>query len=262
MTAAAAPTYAAVMEQRKEETISPSAGTVRVLGRIATTSHPTGRPGSSPHGQGAPHASTSSRAHSAHSARHGRQEHARPPVPLLVMSDSLPGPLGLHRLARHGIIRTLDHRTGGYTCVRARTLSGRGAIAGTMLPPGTAACMGLAAWVWLGGLFPDTIDIVSDSHFRSLVHGRRIRVFNRKTSDGDVMVISGSRVTAPARTACDLSLLPDAEFEALGGLGRVRELLDDYDVHPDECVQVLDRNRFWPNIRTARRRLAEIGATA
>ncbi|WP_314688443.1 hypothetical protein [uncultured Bifidobacterium sp.] len=178
------------------------------------------------------------------------------------MADSLPGPLSLRHLTRHGVIRTLDHRTGGYTCLQARTLSGRGAIVGTMLPPDTAACMGLAAWVWLGGRFPDTIDIVSDSHFRSLVHGRRIRVFNRKTSARDVMVISGIRVTAPARTVCDLTLLPDAEFAALGGLERIRELLDDYDVHPHECVQVLDENRFWPNIRTARRRLAEVGATA
>lgn len=247
------------MEKKKETmtTTSPGTGTVRVLGRVATTSHPTGRPGSSPHGQGAPHAPTSSRITSS------RRPHddARPHVPLLVMADSLPGPLSLRHLTRHGVIRTLDHRTGGYTCLRARTLSGRGAIVGTMLPPNTAACMGLAAWVWLGGLFPDTIDIVSDSHFRSLVHGRRIRVFNRKTSARDVMAISGIRVTAPARTVCDLTLLPDGEFEALGGLERIRELLDDYDVHPHECVRVLDENRFWPNIRTARRRLAEVGAT-
>ncbi len=167
----------------------------------------------------------------------------------------------MRHLTSRGIMRCLDHAT-AYHLDHTRTLTGRGALVSTMIPNDAAACMTLAAWIWIGGDFPPTIDLLTDMHFRSRIHGRRVRVFNRKAPASQKIMITGREVTSPARTACDITLLPDLEFEDFGGTARVRELMEHYDVGVDDCLRILDDNRYWPNRVASRRRLESLGGAS
>lgn len=182
-------------------------------------------------------------------------------VPLLLPVTNLPGPLSMRHLSSRGIMRSLDAAT-VYHLDQVRTVAGRGMLASIMIPLGTSACMTLAAWIWMGGDLPQTIDLLTDAHFRAPIHGRRVRAFNRNAPEGHRTTVAGRTVTTPTRTACDIALLPDDEFEDIGGLPQVGRLIEDYDVPIEDCLRILDDNRYWPNTRTARRRLEGLRASA
>jgi len=101
------------------------------------------------------------------------------PLAPLLRDGDLPGPMNLNRLADFGTLCKLDSAN-AYTLQDSTTLYGRATIVATVMPRNAVACGFTAAWLWLGGLFPETIDILSSSHFRTLRHGRKVRVFNRK----------------------------------------------------------------------------------
>ena len=104
-------------------------------------------------------------------------------TPLLTHKD-LPGPLSMARLTHFGTLHSLD-QTNAYSAEHADTLYGRAMIALKLIPFGTIACALTAAWVWLGGTFPRTVDVISSSHYRADSHGR-IASSGRKTGSRHV----------------------------------------------------------------------------
>ncbi|KAB7789823.1 sugar phosphate isomerase family [Bifidobacterium leontopitheci] len=169
----------------------------------------------------------------------------------------LPGPLSIARLSDFGTVHSLD-QANAYSAEHADTLYGRGQIAQGMVPRSTIACALTAAWVWLGGLFPRTIDVLSNSHFRSTVHGRRIRAFSRKVDPDHVMRVGGLRVTTPLRTACDVSLLVEDEESRQEATEVLCALAEEYGITPRQCLAMLDENRHWPNTQQGRRLLESL----
>lgn len=86
--------------------------------------------------------------------------------PPLLGNDDLPGPMCLNLLASSGALCKLDSAN-AYSSHDSDTLYGRACIIATLLPSRSVACARTAAWVWLGGTFPDSIDIIAKAHFRS-----------------------------------------------------------------------------------------------
>ena len=95
--------------------------------------------------------------------RYGTGMESSPP---LLGGTDLPGPLCLNVLHSLGTLCKLDNEN-AYTYHDSRTLYGRASIISTLLPSRSVACAGTAAWVWLGGLFPETIDIIAKAHCRA-----------------------------------------------------------------------------------------------
>lgn len=177
-----------------------------------------------------------------------------PTAKSLLNDNDLPGPLSMNLLTRHGAIMPLDAAS-GYQSEHAGTLYGRATIINDMIPHRSTACALTATWLWLGGRFPETIDIISRSHYRAYVHHRKVRVFNRKSPADHVIQVGDTRVTTPARTVCDLSLLPDRTTEADGQVDTmISDLMTEYRVTPDDCIRILDGNPFWPRAAIARSR--------
>ena len=113
---------------------------------------------------------------------------ARPIVPPLLHSHELPGPMSLNRLSRGGTVCSLDGHS-GYWSEHGDTLYGRALIVHNIIPSATVACMRTALWVWMGGLFPETVDVLSGSHYRTMRHGRPIRVFARRVDHDHVQTL-------------------------------------------------------------------------
>ena len=87
--------------------------------------------------------------------------------PPLLGNDDLPGPMCLNLLASSGALCKLDSAN-AYSCHDSDTLYGRSCIIATLLPSRSVACSRTAAWVWLGGTFPESIDIIAKAHYRAL----------------------------------------------------------------------------------------------
>lgn len=90
--------------------------------------------------------------------------------PPLLGNDDLPGPMCLNLLASSGALCKLDSAN-AYSSHDSDTLYGRACIIATLLPSRSVACARTAAWVWLGGTFPDSIDIIAKAHYRTLRYG-------------------------------------------------------------------------------------------
>ena len=155
------------------------------------------------------------------------------------------------RLTHFVTLHSLD-QTNAYSAEHADTLYGRAMIALKLIPFGTIACALTAAWVWLGGTFPRTVDVISSSHYRADSHGRKIRVFNRKTAPEHVIQVGNLRITTPMRTACDIALLTPGELNEHDACDVLCALFEEYQVSLAQCMQTLDDNHFWPNTQPAR----------
>lgn len=167
----------------------------------------------------------------------------QPTVPILLHTNDLPGPLSLSRLSAFGTVNQLDEFS-GYWSEHANTLYGRAAIVAAIAPFGTVACTYTAAWVWLGGdPFPNTIDVISTSHFRSSTVGRRIRVFKRLTLPEQILKIGSLTITTPARTACDLVMAPESDPNPSTINALVCQLMSAYEFQPDDCLQIVKEHR-------------------
>ncbi len=134
--------------------------------------------------------------------------------PPLLGNDDLPGPMCLNLLASSGALCKLDS-VNAYSCHDSDTLYGRACIIATLLPSRSVACSRTAAWVWLGGTFPESIDIIAKAHYRALRYGRKINVFNRLAPNEHTIKVGPIIVTTPVRTACDLALNCTPESESL-----------------------------------------------
>ena len=170
--------------------------------------------------------------------------------PVLQLKD-LPGHMGMRQLIDLGIVRPLDEDH-AYHVSYGLSVEGRVAVTQRAIPAHVAVCALTACWVWIGGDMPNSIDVISNSHFRSTIFGRKIRVFNRQAPEGQCIVVNGLSVTSPVRTACDVATLPDSEWQSGDCAAMVRILMDEYDVSAAECLDMLSVNRFWPNTPRAK----------
>ena len=177
--------------------------------------------------------------------RYGTGMDSSPP---LLGGTDLPGPLCLNVLHSLGTLCKLDNEN-AYTYHDSRTLYGRASIISTLLPSRSVACAGTAAWVWLGGLFPETIDIIAKAHCRAQRYGRKISVFNRKTPDSHIITVGPITITTPPRTACDLAMNCTPETLS-SAVELVCMLMQEFRFRPDDCLQIMReathiRNAPW-----------------
>jgi len=166
---------------------------------------------------------------------------ARPIVPPLLHSHELPGPMSLNRLSRGGTVCSLDGHS-GYWSEHGDTLYGRALIVHNIIPSATVACMRTALWVWMGGLFPETVDVLSGSHYRTMRHGRPIRVFARRVDRDHVQTLGDLNITSPLRTACDIATMANRRPDAAVFADRVADLMHTYRFTPDDCAAILGAN--------------------
>ncbi|MFT8648847.1 hypothetical protein [Bifidobacterium psychraerophilum] len=161
----------------------------------------------------------------------------------LILANDLPGPLSMRWLHELGIVIPLDEGS-AFLSDDAGSLYGRATVASALVPTGSAACTLLAAWIWTGGPFPETIDIVSQSHYRAPVHGHLIRVHNRNIPPDHLMRMGRLWVTSPQRTACDLAC-----DDGHGGpelLRIISAVLHQHQLTPSACLHLLASNPRWP----------------
>jgi hypothetical protein len=176
--------------------------------------------------------------------------------PLLGDAD-LPGPICLNRLHSLGVVCKLDNDN-AYSYHDSRTLYGRASIISTLMPSRSVACAGTAAWVWLGGMFPNTIDIISKAHYRTARYGRKVSVFNRQAPDEHVTDVGPITVTTPTRTACDLAMNCTPETQS-PVTEIVCMLMQEFRFRPDDCLQVMQEATHIRNAPRARQFFRTIG---
>ncbi|MFT8357675.1 hypothetical protein [Bifidobacterium aquikefiri] len=157
----------------------------------------------------------------------------------------LPGPLSMQYLDSLDIVVALDS-SNCFSNTDTQTLFGRATIAARLVPIGAAACAYLARWIWAGGAFPGTIDIISQSHYRAAVHGHLIRVHNRRIEADHMIQIGSLLLTSPTRTACDLACNEDERESFNESVASITSMLELYDVKPEECMDLLMKNQRWP----------------
>ncbi|PJM74102.1 hypothetical protein CS006_02885 [Bifidobacterium primatium] len=167
-------------------------------------------------------------------------------IPSVVFIDDMPGSLGLRRMVDDGTLSSLDEGS-AYMARDSATLYGRAAIADCIVPFGSIAAGLLASWIWLGGPFPERIDLISGSHYRALAYGRQVRVFHRQTTAEQVMKLGKLRVTSPVRTICDLACMDAAGRASIDVDGTIVRLLAAYAIPAALCLQTLWDNQRWPN---------------
>ena len=144
----------------------------------------------------------------------------RPADKPLLDGRDLPGPLSMHLLTTLGTLSPLDDGS-AYQTDQASTLYGRAMIIAHLAPRRTIACAFTA-------------------------------VFNRKSIPEHLIKIGRVCVTTPARTACDLALLPQHELEGADAGQLIDRLMAEYHVTPEACLKILDLNRYWPRAPFAR----------
>ena len=170
--------------------------------------------------------------------------------PPLLGNDDLPGPMCLNLMASSGALCKLDSAN-AYSSHDSATLYGRACIIATLLPSRSVACARTAAWVWLGGTFPDSIDIIAKAHYRTLRYGRKINVFNRVAPSEHTIKVGPITVTTPVRTACDLALNCVPETES-----KVSEiicmLMQEFHFRSNDCMQIMEDAKHIRNAPQAR----------
>lgn len=149
--------------------------------------------------------------------------------------------MSLNRLSRGGTVCSLDGHS-GYWSEHGDTLYGRALIIRNIIPSATVACMRTALWVWMGGLFPETVDVLSGSHYRTTRHGRPIRVFARRVDRDQVLNLGDLDITSPSRTACDIATISSRRPGAAVFADRVADLMHTYRFTPDDCAAILAAN--------------------
>ncbi|KFI78944.1 hypothetical protein [Bifidobacterium pseudolongum] len=175
-------------------------------------------------------------------------------LPPIITAEHVTGPLGMHMLIRLGILIPLDD-VHAYRREDGESLYGRAAITAAALPTRITAmtvCGATAAWVWHGGDFPTTVDILSSSHHRTRVFGRPIRTRARRVPADQITTIGTLSLTTPERTACDLALSPIEEIRAHSWQPVIADLMKQYDFGLQPCLNILDGCSYLHTAKQAR----------
>ncbi|BDR52295.1 hypothetical protein KIM372_02020 [Bombiscardovia nodaiensis] len=243
----------AVLERPRVRRSSPVSS--RPAGRDRAPSQQTGPPSLAHFNQSAlldyppPASAATVSSHRPESPAHRRDSApAYDPLPDLIQLSMLPGPGSMRLLIEHRLVQPLD-ATCSYLTERATGIFGRASVVAPLLPYGAAACNNLADWVWTGGSFPESLDIVSNSHYRSLVYSHSLRVHNRRLPSEHLMKLGQLWTTSPMRTACDLACEETSE-DSSGKLASIHTLMESYQVSCRSCLDLLEANPRWPGHST------------
>lgn len=144
-----------------------------------------------------------------------------------------------------GAIKQLDDHA-NYVADQAVSVQGRAAIVNTMMPPNAVACLTLALWVWIGGPFPNSLTVVSHSHFRAAVHGRPIRVLDRRLPSTSRARLGSLWLTSPERTVCDLACADETLLGFVDPITAIINLMEEYELTTTACLKILRDNTRWP----------------
>ncbi|BAR07479.1 conserved hypothetical protein [Scardovia inopinata JCM 12537] len=189
-----------------------------------------------------PQAAGSTNTHVSFYKLRGRTNQKRTPI---FRIGQLSGNIGLQRLLCSQAITLLD-KDSFFTRSQAEDAQGRALIVRSIIPYGTVPCGWLAAWIWLGGEeFPHTIDLISHSHYRTLLYGRQIRINSREISPEQVSYVGTVRLTSPVRTACDLSCLTAQEKKELNAYQTIGDLAIKCGFTCHDCLQALWNHPRW-----------------
>ncbi len=169
----------------------------------------------------------------------------------MLQGRDLPGRLSKDMLLDSGVLHAVNEHY-AYLTAFSDSLYGRANILSDVMPQTAIACMTTAAWVWCGGVFPTSFDVVSTSHFRKFMMNRPVRTYARHIEPGHIQRIGELQLTSPPRTACDLALLPAHMLFEDGWDAIVHKLMGDYGVTVDECAALLAERRFPPQAKQAR----------
>lgn len=169
------------------------------------------------------------------------------PIPSIITLKSMPGQASMHLLMKYRLLEVLSPDC-AFQSSQARNLFGRASITERLLPYGVAACNTLAAWIWVGGIFPSKLDIVSNSHFRTPIYGHIIRVHNRQLAPEQLMKLGKLWATSPIRTACDLACEQGIDQQIK--LSTIYAILERYHATCENCLTMLEQNPRWPGHST------------
>ena len=172
----------------------------------------------------------------------GKISHSRTPI---FKANQISGSIGLRRLINTGAITMLDNHS-FFVNVQAASTQGRAAIIQSLLPYNAIACGLVASWIWVGGTFSRTIDIISRSHFRTPIYGRSIRVTNRDITQEHLSYLGTQRLTSPVRTACDLACLSISEKAEEKAYMSIGKLAGVFNFTYTDCLKMLWDHPRWP----------------
>lgn len=178
--------------------------------------------------------------------------------PPLLDNNHLPGPMCMKKLSKIGVLNQLTLNT-GYSHKTATSTQGRSSIVSNFITTESIACLFTAAWVWVGGNFPENIDVIDYRHLRRKPHGRTIRSFRRHLSNEEFVVLGKIRITTPERTICDLAYTPsNSEKYELYRKDIAQLLISRYCIDLHKCKQIIDNNPYFPGSIHARNWLHDI----
>ncbi|KXI16805.1 hypothetical protein [Gardnerella vaginalis] len=173
-------------------------------------------------------------------------------LPIILDTSHLPGPLCMNRLKNLGIFDQLDTQS-GFLRKESSTIEGRSKIVKKLLPSNSIACLYTASWIWLGGQFPDSLDILSNGHYRRRPYGHPIHVYTRKIIDNDYVKIGDLFVTTPTRTICDIALTKtESDSENTIRFNTIRTIMENYTINIYDCAKILQDNHHFPSSVAAR----------
>lgn len=166
--------------------------------------------------------------------------------PIIRVRD-LPGPMAMQTLIDLGMLQRLSSGA-AFLPRMALTLEQRADIAGAVMPNHTIACLELAAWIWLGGEFPTTLDVITPARFNSFGLSGAFTAHDWRIRCKETREISDMRTTTPLRTICDLACCDAEDSIAADEAQRIviiERLMREFRIRPAQCLRsIQQRLRF------------------
>lgn len=189
-------------------------------------------------------------------------EETQTQFPELLDDNHLPGPMCMKKLSQIGVFNRLDLNA-GYSNKAAISTQGRSNIVSNLIPTESIACLFTAAWVWIGGNFPENIDVIDYGHRRKKPHGHAIRAFRRHLNNEEYVILGKIRITTPERTICDLAYTPSENEEYEPYRKDIAHLLiSKYSIDLRKCKHTIDGNPYFPGSIHARNWIRNIAKEA
>lgn len=156
--------------------------------------------------------------------------------------DELPGGMSHIVLHHAGAVNASAHKTLYRSCDGLSPWR-RAELVRPLLPYGITVCLWLAAWIWVGGEFPEALDVVAPTRYMSDAYHRALRLHNRTVNGRDLVILRRLRVSSPLRTACDIACLDDANVESHATQrATVATLMRECALAPQTCIYALQNN--------------------
>lgn len=160
--------------------------------------------------------------------------------------EDFPGPMCLQHLTHAHVLTQLDEST-FFPSRFAQTCELRAHVVREIIPYGSVASGQLAAWIWLGGEFPQRIDIARENHYHSILFGRNVRSTSRQIHRRDLREFPQLLVTTPERTACDLACADDLRAHPYAVADTIYRLIEEYHFSERDCMEIMRQNTRKPH---------------